>query len=268
MQNWIKVPPSQSMQHASGQAILSIARPEFGRRFFEFMHQEFGATQAIVFSRDNAADKVTTLLAENEISTKEPNELASRYTTRYWPRDPNINFLSSSQDRKILVKMLDHASLHGTEYWYNLFERPALIDKMSVIISGPKLPLYVNLYRSRIRGKFDSCDRDRLLKAQDTVAAILEKHFELIDGQECSEQMLTKAFLSPSLAATAKLSLREAQICARIVLGATVEDIAEELNLSLNSVTTYRKRAFSKIGISTHKQLFAHVLARRRWLNA
>lgn len=254
---------------SSRDLILSIGKKDFNRQFFNVVCREFDVAQAIVFRKSASVAAVETVLAENDECTAACTDLATRYVTRYWRRDPNADLLSCSAERKTLLKVLDRAALQGTEYWYNLFERPSLVDKASIISSVNNRSIYVNLYRSRSRGPFNSSDLQRLALAQETIAATIERHFELFEKDaDCSQEMLTQAFLSSQLAKDARLSLREAQVCARLVLGASAEDIAEEFKLSLHSVATYRKRAFAKLEITTHKQLFAHVLANRRSLDS
>jgi DNA-binding NarL/FixJ family response regulator len=53
------------------------------------------------------------------------------------------------------------------------------------------------------------------------------------------------------------LSHREQQVCQAVLQGKKNEIIADELGVSLNSVVTYRKRAYEKLGISSRAQLFA-----------
>src|SRR5215207_6209669 len=105
----------------SSELILSIGRADFNRRFFDLMHREFDVAQAIVFRKAYATPTVETLMAENETCSPASSELASRYVKRYWHRDPNVGLLSCSDDRRTMLKALDHASLTGTEYWQNLF---------------------------------------------------------------------------------------------------------------------------------------------------
>lgn len=52
------------------------------------------------------------------------------------------------------------------------------------------------------------------------------------------------------------LTLREAEICAYIVMGYTVFAISLLLGISPNTVATHRKRAYSKLGLSSQTELF------------
>jgi DNA-binding CsgD family transcriptional regulator len=58
-------------------------------------------------------------------------------------------------------------------------------------------------------------------------------------------------------ASAPKLTEREAQICAGIVLGYTVLGLSLNLNISVNTVATHRKRAYAKLRVCSQNELFA-----------
>lgn len=53
------------------------------------------------------------------------------------------------------------------------------------------------------------------------------------------------------------LSDREYQVLQLLALGGTVSDIAARLNLSVNTVSTYRARVFDKLGLKSNMELLA-----------
>ena len=53
------------------------------------------------------------------------------------------------------------------------------------------------------------------------------------------------------------LSERELEVCARALYGQSIEGTALELGIGRTSVATYRRRAYVKLGISCHNELFA-----------
>jgi DNA-binding CsgD family transcriptional regulator len=59
----------------------------------------------------------------------------------------------------------------------------------------------------------------------------------------------------------AALTGRERQVCLEIVTGASTERVARRLGIGVNSVLTYRKRIYAKLGISSLAQLLLAVLA-------
>lgn len=56
------------------------------------------------------------------------------------------------------------------------------------------------------------------------------------------------------------LSQGEVQVCARILHGMSNEGIALDLGIKPESVMTYRKRAYQRIGIATRHELFCWYL--------
>jgi DNA-binding CsgD family transcriptional regulator len=52
------------------------------------------------------------------------------------------------------------------------------------------------------------------------------------------------------------LTERELDVCARVIIGMTTEAIALELDLRAPTVATYRKRAYARLGISSHYEMF------------
>jgi DNA-binding NarL/FixJ family response regulator len=59
------------------------------------------------------------------------------------------------------------------------------------------------------------------------------------------------------------LSSREYEILIKIADGKTVSQIADELALSVKTVSTYRSRVLSKMGMSTNAELIRYVIERR-----
>ena len=60
--------------------------------------------------------------------------------------------------------------------------------------------------------------------------------------------------------AAAILSEREASVCTGIILGMTSEGIALDLGISVNTVRTYRKRAYARLMISSQNELMKLIL--------
>lgn len=60
-----------------------------------------------------------------------------------------------------------------------------------------------------------------------------------------------------------RLSDREYQILRMIVRGQTVGDIADELSLSVKTISTYRARLMEKLGVKTTADLVRYALAER-----
>lgn len=61
------------------------------------------------------------------------------------------------------------------------------------------------------------------------------------------------------------LTHRESEICAYITLGYSSIAISLILNISINTIATHRKRAYSKLGISSQRELFSLVYSNKTY---
>ena len=56
------------------------------------------------------------------------------------------------------------------------------------------------------------------------------------------------------------LSNREYQVMERLVAGAGVSDIADEMNLSVKTISTYRKRLLEKLGVQSNSEVVSYAI--------
>ena len=85
-----------------------------------------------------------------------------------------------------------------------------------------------------------------------------EKHETLCERSTGTPRRLDPNLLERRLQAHGSgLSSRERQVCARALLGRTIDATARELRIQKTSVITYRQRAYQKLGISRPADLLA-----------
>ena len=82
--------------------------------------------------------------------------------------------------------------------------------------------------------------------------AALWRHYE---AEEPARDGTLPAFRARLAAVAPSLSARERDVCALIASGLTSEGIALELGVGINTVLTYRKRAYARLGISSQNEL-------------
>lgn len=85
------------------------------------------------------------------------------------------------------------------------------------------------------------------------------KHCQLSDKLGKADQHMIGRILIESWAFDT-ITFRERLVCIGILGGHTSESIAINLNISVNSVLTYRKRLYRKLGITSQNELFIRVL--------
>lgn len=99
------------------------------------------------------------------------------------------------------------------------------------------------------------CERDELLKAIQTVA----RGRRYISGR--TAELLADDLAGDSAApAHESLSERELQVFLRLARGESVSGIAEALNLSVKTVSTYRSRLLEKLALASNAELAAYAL--------
>jgi DNA-binding CsgD family transcriptional regulator len=122
-----------------------------------------------------------------------------------------------------------------------LFARPAIIDTLSIAMPGD--------YRTARIGPFKSHDKILIASVGEFLATLAEMHIRLLSAPAPPPEFLHKWHHA--------LSGRERSVAMLLGRGETVNAVATTLELSPTTVTTYKKRAFTKLGITRQSELVA-----------
>jgi len=223
----------------------TLGEDNFLDRFLDWVNEVLGADQCMLFFC--AADKtVSTLLYKDFTKDESARALAQSYISeRRYMQDPNFALLKQCAPGQLHVFHLDHLGTEmGPNYRRRFFDEPGFKDKLSIIRGHASGSYYLNLYRRA--GSFGEVfeHADDEASAARMLSTLIVKHYQI------NQKMLAQGPL-------AFLSHREQQVCQAVLQGKKNELIADELGVTLNSVITYRKRAYEKLGISSRAQLFA-----------
>jgi DNA-binding NarL/FixJ family response regulator len=99
------------------------------------------------------------------------------------------------------------------------------------------------------------CSREALLQAIRTVA-----QGRRYVSARTAELLADELGGGGSAAPHEKLSDRELQVFLRLARGESVSDIADVLNLSVKTVSTYRTRLLEKLGVGSNAELATYAL--------
>lgn len=196
-----------------------------------------GARQLMIFDVTEA--RARCLLSCNFSNDHLGELLAQRYLDGWFRQDPLLPDLLGLPVGTLRLARLDAAGLEGApDYRHEFFSQPGLAGKLSGLAAGAQRRLFVNFYYAA--GEAERIDAD--LARLGTRLTLM--HFDgLAPGAH------------PSVLDV--LSVRERQVCLGVLEGKKTETIAGELALSPTTVTTYRKRAYDKLGIASRAALFA-----------
>ena len=134
-----------------------------------------------------------------------------------------------------------------------VYEPFGMAERVSVVDHSGEGVFAINFYRHQHRARLN----DRHLAALDdlarTLLALTHKHIAL--ASDCVHS--TNEWAQRLLEICPQLTEREQQVCKRLLQGMTHDGIAQDLDIGLPTVKTYRNRAFARLGIHFKSELFA-----------
>ena len=220
----------------------SVGADEFQANFLNLV-EAVGADQCMVFSyREN---HVECLLARSFVDHKAGRKLAETYLNGWYVNDPlHAEVMALSSGKSVVYEMNKIKSVMTATYAEIFFDKPGISDKVSVLSAGDTLRISVNFYK---RGP----NTTWLLTSQTIthpIARIMGKaallHYELAAKPNYPQPL-------------SALSNREREVCLGVLRGRKAEAIAADLAITPNSVVTYRRRAYAKLGVNSRADLFS-----------
>lgn len=236
----------------------AIGEPHFELAFLSFLNAVSGADHCTLFRVDGSGFRVVAA------ASLDGPEVAWRQVTlyvggQYWRRDPAMREARRRLEGdgpslvRVQIATIRDADLRETIYrHYPVAER--------VLICGRRAnddDFGLSILRNERRGPFDDESVDRLAALSNTLLALLRKHASIGSQRRAASAALASvAAIEASLAAGAPaLTGRERQVSARILFGQTTAGIACDLNIWEESVVTYRKRAYARLGLGSRHEL-------------
>lgn len=209
----------------------------FGQVFSELAEQS-GARQVMIF--DLSGSQACCLLSRNFSRERLGEVLAEAYLEGGFREDPLLPVLTAlSPGQRKLVRVRVRDSDMSESYRQRFFSTPGLSGKLAVLAVGEERRIIVNFY---LAAQGEGGGPEAALAS--LAAKIALMHFE----------GLSRTGPPPALDV---LSARERQVCLGMLDGKKAELIALELSVSPETIATYRKRAYAKLGISSKGALFA-----------
>ncbi len=242
------------------QAVLHVGRPAFADVLMAHLRRVAAVDHCMVFAFANDRD-AQCLLTAGDIAIGE--DLGSAYAGHFHANDPNkeIIFERSCDDRAVLMPFVSRR-MYRRDYRKLFFDDSGIVDKFATALWHEGICIYANFYRLEAGGRYSEREVDALNRAAPKVVAAITRHCQLaLEAQSHHRfdgaRLLAEAFATSPLDA---LTSRERDICMNILQGLSSEAIAGRLAISLNSVLTYRRRAYQRLGITSQNELFSLVM--------
>lgn len=237
--------------------IAHIGHSDFGSQFLTFARSALGTDHVTAFATTHCGT-IQTVLAENLGPRRVARTVADRYIRRHWNNDPVTRLLAgpAARDGRIIVD-IDAADVEKGDYRRECYAEINLDHRLSVAEKRNGRTMRLSVYRAR-DDDFRQEDVARLGQMADLLMALLWRHDEAVssEGSRGVDDNLDARIqrLEPGL------TERERQVCALIAQGVTSEGIGLRLGIGLNTVLTYRKRAYARLGISSQNELMRRLM--------
>jgi len=254
--------PNDRMTAALAGAVLAVGEDQFGDAILRAVNTLAEVDLCSAFRVQSSEAPQHLCSAGNLPQIPRFAEVASsNYASVYWRRDAlalMMQNLASGGDEVHVFRQAWN-DIRDSEYRRACYERASIVERITMLRSGPS-SVCLSVYRTEATGPSSALDCERLEACAPILTAAVAKHASirsLYTRSAASESAILIALLQREEG----LSSREAEIAAALAVGRTQAEIAKDTGLTLNSVITYRKRAYGKLGISDRHAL-------QRWVRS
>lgn len=245
---------ASSLFEALPSVIASIGHPEFSAKLFDAIRGTVEAAYITVFVSDRQP-RARILIAENEGRLGVCRRSANIYVERYWDYDPANKV--STDDGRIQSLRLMATDIVNAAYRSMCYHSLGLARRFSLIQSRGEETVRVNLY-FRCETNLESSGFDQLTECAPVIMAAIWRHYDCATSVDGSN--VTNTFRKRLERVAPSLSPRELEVCSLIASGITSGGIAARLGLGVNTVLTYRKRAYARLQISSQNELMRFLM--------
>lgn len=237
--------------------IMSIGEKQFGIQLLGLLHAACGAEHASVFKL-TADDLIEVTAASLDGSDTAHRQVSVYLTEGLWRRDPSLaeaqSLLTNATAAfvRLHVDNLSDDALRDVVYGEtHIKDRLLICSRSGDDIVG------LSVLRSSEAGPFSEEDIEGVKSIANTIFALLAKHISLTwHGPNVSVALTSLDEIETCITCCAgPMPRREAEVCSRIVYGMSTVGIALELHIGEETVMTYRKRAYQRLGIATQREL-------------
>lgn len=244
-------------------ALDQIGRPEFAPTLLAHMNASVGAEHCVLFRFEQDDVKVLGFASKDGAEMAGVN--SARYRKDFWKRDAIFQALKESLGGyRAEVSCVAAEEVADAEFRHELFLTQGLAGR-AMLVGERNDNLYgVSFFRDRSAGFFSQPERLVIRSLADTLISCVAKHHDVLvrDSSLCALFASVEELASSFAGIPVRLTARECEVCARIVYGMSMKEIARDLNISAESGVTYRKRAYLRLRVTSRSELLRRLLER------
>lgn len=189
------------------------------------------------------------------------HDAQNAYLECFCALDPNRSvFQALRPGAGVVLRRLRRDEVPGADYRRHCYDAAQLVDRLSVLSVDACGGYALNLYRNGEHGPFSDGEMTEVGDSAAVLAACCAKHdWCAATGSDDDQDAASRVdgIRSCLQRHRASLSARESAVAARVLVGMTSDGIAVDLGIGLQSVLTYRKRAYAKLGVCGQRELLS-----------
>ena len=243
------------------QALDEIGRKAFAPKLLAHLNVVVGAAHCVLFRFEE--DDLEVLGSASADGTQMAGTNSDRYRREFWKRDAIYQGLKSKlSGYRSEVASVAAENVSDAEFRHELFLTQGLAGR-AMLVGERGSGLYgVSLFRERSAGFFSESENRAIQSIADTLISCVARHHELLarDTSLCALFSSVEELASRFAAIPSALSRRECEVCARIVYGMSMKEIARDLGITAETGTTYRKRAYLHLQVANRSELLRRLL--------
>jgi len=244
-----------------GELIRSLGRHTFEYELVRCLHEMYAADKYYVFHHVNGRPRGIT--ATSYDGSRAAEGQYQRYMEwQMWRFDPSLmEVVSQDQPRTVLLHL--DAERPETTQLRDFYCREGMSDRLLACGRGPDgASLALSVVRSRQPGSCGGEWRGRIEWLSDLLFPLLVKHHMLSrENRQLADAITSLEQIEMHLALVGThIPRREAQVIARTLYGMTANGIALDLDISSETVTTYRKSFYKRMEIAGFRELLVWYL--------
>ncbi len=164
---------------------------------------------------------------------------------------PDEYFSSGLYDVHKAIPMPEEEIGYKTENW------PKGFEELDIAVPIDDVTIEIGLYNSVKAGGFSDSSITSLTAKISVIGAIIRKYWKFRSGKLAADPRDSSIDEIFDNFCADELSLRECEVIRYVMRGHSSESIAMNLDISITTVKTHRKRAYAKLEISSQSELFS-----------
>lgn len=239
-----------------GPLVEAIGGPAFEERLTALIESVCGADQLYLFHVDQHKPRVRSALSAD--GGDGAAEIAKAYAAGQWWRfDTTMCEVCAETAPAPRLYQTDIKRSSSDYLRSTLYGRMHLRDRIMVCGRAADDMIGVSMLRSVARGPFAGDQRAQVAWLAELAFPLVAKHWAAVNRDRHLSQVLTRLPEIERCIALAPEALppRETAVCARYLYGQSTGGIAADLAIGAETVVTYRKRLYDRLGIGSHREL-------------